>query len=776
MQSDSSRFAVEELMAQAGWVRALALRLAGNPSEAEDLAQDALTVALEHRPRTDRGLRPWLARVLRTRRAWFLRLRAARRAREEIASRSERVPSAGELAARAEVQRRLVDDVLGLDEPYRSLVVLRYYGGLEPSEIARRLGKPPGSVRGQLSRALDMLRASLGASRREGEPDWRSSLLLFGAGIRPAPPAGPGMAPTSPIPLITMQAIAKITLAAAAGLGALTLLWLSLRSEDDARLAPGRAAGADGPLAAMSAGEARVGAEAAPAASLAQAAQRSEGRVAATSSVESHAGEPVRGVLVNRNGGAAEAADPPLGSFLFDLLRGEERLETLVTDSEGCFETERAYTSGTFTLKLRGHARSDPHVYLPRLDRPLKPAEIPAMTLSWTEGEELLVRVDTRLVLPIRLRGPAEVADRVESVQLVSRARRDIAGPGAHPRALRAPIHRDESGEWVRFHRNGLPGSSRWFVHAETPDGLWRADTEIAVRGGHRREPIPLVLESAGRIDVVVPFPSASDPSSIAVLVGLPGTDRGRLPAAAVSCGAQARRFRLGGLYAGDHRIVCYADGTEVVRAPVAVVPGEVSEVTVELAWPVALHPVRLELGSQTGRFHEPVSFAALPVAPEGDSRRYSDSMVEWTQGEDRRWSGTQSLGRMPPGEYRLELMASFGFQPWDHHHRTLTVPGPTMELTCLDGSPSRSFGLRVVDRESGVIVEEAALELSVDGLPGPVCDRLDGLFRLEDVPLGSDVRWSLRAEGYEPREGGLDLAAPEGELWVVAVELTRER
>lgn len=48
-----------------------------------------------------------------------------------------------------------------LPEPYREVVLLRYYGELSCSRIADQLEKPLGTVTKRLSRAYAMLRESL---------------------------------------------------------------------------------------------------------------------------------------------------------------------------------------------------------------------------------------------------------------------------------------------------------------------------------------------------------------------------------------------------------------------------------------------------------------------------------------------------------------------------------------------------------------------------------------------------------------------------------------
>jgi DNA-directed RNA polymerase specialized sigma24 family protein len=46
----------EALLANADWVRALARRLVSNANDADDIAQDALTSALQHPPRHGQSL------------------------------------------------------------------------------------------------------------------------------------------------------------------------------------------------------------------------------------------------------------------------------------------------------------------------------------------------------------------------------------------------------------------------------------------------------------------------------------------------------------------------------------------------------------------------------------------------------------------------------------------------------------------------------------------------------------------------------------------------
>ena len=65
------------------------------------------------------------------------------------------------------LSRTLRQLVASLPEKWRALIVLKYQEDLENEEIARTLGMPVGTVKSQISRALDFLREK--ASRVMGE-------------------------------------------------------------------------------------------------------------------------------------------------------------------------------------------------------------------------------------------------------------------------------------------------------------------------------------------------------------------------------------------------------------------------------------------------------------------------------------------------------------------------------------------------------------------------------------------------------------------------------
>lgn len=227
---------LETLLAHAHWIRELARALVRDPARAEDVAQETLVAAWKHAPLDERGLRGWLTQVVRN----FARIESRaqqRRGRHEThAARPEALPSAHEVVERAHVQRELVAAVLELDEPYRTVLLLRFYEGKPPRTIARELDRPIASVRSQLARGLALLRARLDASHGDRA---RWALLL-------APLVRPETLLTVPLAgAIVMNA--KIQIAAALAVVAGAALVLTLSRGGAETLQPELAAGASEP-------------------------------------------------------------------------------------------------------------------------------------------------------------------------------------------------------------------------------------------------------------------------------------------------------------------------------------------------------------------------------------------------------------------------------------------------------------------------------------------------------------------------------------------------
>jgi RNA polymerase sigma-70 factor (ECF subfamily) len=161
---DREAFRVIVDLAQ-GPVYRVCLRILGSASDAEDAAQETFVTAFRSLGsyRGDGPLQAWLVRIA-TRIAY--RRRAARRTGDDL--RGVDLPStaraddpvAATLAGERQAAVRLA--VAGLDDPYREVVALRYFGELSLDEVAVATGRPLNTIKTQLRRGLQRLAPALG--------------------------------------------------------------------------------------------------------------------------------------------------------------------------------------------------------------------------------------------------------------------------------------------------------------------------------------------------------------------------------------------------------------------------------------------------------------------------------------------------------------------------------------------------------------------------------------------------------------------------------------
>ena len=156
-----------------GAVRALAQRIVGDATEAEDVVEDVFWQAWRQAGRFDaaRGsVATWLLTLARSRA--LDRLRAIRRTRvdaslddEDAALPPEALAASSASpadAAEGDERSRLVAQALAELQPaQRQCLELAYFGGLSQTEIAERTNTPLGTVKTRMRLALRKLRESL---------------------------------------------------------------------------------------------------------------------------------------------------------------------------------------------------------------------------------------------------------------------------------------------------------------------------------------------------------------------------------------------------------------------------------------------------------------------------------------------------------------------------------------------------------------------------------------------------------------------------------------
>lgn len=214
---------LDALLVHASWARDLARGLVTDPAAADDLVQEAWVAALESPPRHAENLRGWLGTVIRNlarSRGRSHGRRAAREAQVALEDHQE-APSSEALASRIDTQRRLASAVLELDEPYRSTVILRFYEGLDATQIANRLGVAPSTARWRIKVGLDTLREQLDRDFDGDRAAW-VALVLPLARPRLAPASTAAVATTTLQGLIALKLTTKTAAIAAVALLGIT--------------------------------------------------------------------------------------------------------------------------------------------------------------------------------------------------------------------------------------------------------------------------------------------------------------------------------------------------------------------------------------------------------------------------------------------------------------------------------------------------------------------------------------------------------------------------
>lgn len=195
-----------------GWLRALIRRLVDD-GQADDVLQEVWGRALKSPPRDRAALPAWLATVTRrvvSRRARTDRRRAAREREVARAADTAAGVDPAELVARVEERQHVARAVLELDEPFRTVVLLRYFEDEDTATIATRLGVPVATVRTRLHRAHQKLRERF---ERDRGADWRGQLAML------CVPLGADQAkPAAPAAASKLAAVAAVPLLLAVGI------------------------------------------------------------------------------------------------------------------------------------------------------------------------------------------------------------------------------------------------------------------------------------------------------------------------------------------------------------------------------------------------------------------------------------------------------------------------------------------------------------------------------------------------------------------------------
>jgi RNA polymerase sigma-70 factor (ECF subfamily) len=479
---DPLPFPPDRLLAEGRALRALARSLVG-AEHGDDLVHDGYVAALQQPAHVRRG-GAWLAGVVKHLAARWHRSEARRRTRDAAAT-TARTDALGDaladparIAAEVETLRAIAAAVHALAEPFRTVVVLRFWHDLPTQEIAAQLGVPQDTARSRLQRGLARLRERLDGERG-GRAAWIGAL---GALVprEPAAAAAAAVVPLAGVTALLMNTKLLVGAAASAVLAA-AIAWPSLRPAErrlpalEAPPAP-LAANAKAPPAATPARE-RADAEGAatpPAAAARQWSMPAAAAAALPCSISIRVLDdderPVDGATVRV--WVAHASEA-LGVQVFDFTKDGPEIAVLRTDALGRATTTIA-SSGVIARAESAGAMSAEHL-------------VEAAAAS----EEVVLTVDASFVLTGRVVRP-DGAGAVGAVVTATSVGIDTRVLGRAPAP--APVRADDRGAF----RFALMRDQQFTVQAELGGASTFANHVTSREGA----PHDIVLTFPGAIGV----------------------------------------------------------------------------------------------------------------------------------------------------------------------------------------------------------------------------------------------------------------------------------
>jgi RNA polymerase sigma factor (sigma-70 family) len=726
MEERTGRFEVDALLREAGWLRSLSRALSDLPDRALELEQETWLAAVRAQPSTDRGLRPWLATVMRNAARAFARADAQRALRDREAAREEALPSSHELAARADVQRALVEHVLALEEPYRSTVLLCFYEGLAPGEVARRQGVPAGSVRSRLSRGVELLRRRLD-DRCGGERSrWLSALTPLGA-------ARPEFAALSAFPVslaagVAMKKFAVVVLV----LCLATAGWYAMERDALPRaetVAP--VAAPDGALARPAAGGGAAAQEppeptapAEPREALAAppppAPAPPRPRVRLVDELTAEAVPEFELALVGEDPATARVVSDASGEFELDVRPGDRVRLDLVENLGG---NDLIQTTRDRVDRVRVELDAPAPATTAPLELRIPVGPTYRLALTPPPGHSL-----AELEASLRSADPRQAFD-------VARAR---VREGALP--------------WLRFRpaANFVAAGPPWKLEVQTDDGLWCATASVDERSGIAQRTVALTFESRARLTGKLLGPDGAAIAREYVRLEREGAsfddpkNRPQMQATRADGG-----FDYRALSPGKWTLSAAIAGYEEWRSELTL--GELESRAVEVrlaaAAPGAFARIEGVIESTTGAYDDAVYVSLYPAA--GGAGQ--GAKVAWSEVDGRRQGRFVAEG-LKPGKYRVSARVP-GLLSVEPRVAEVEAGGEIARFVVRDDVQSVAWHARAFAGESAL--PEFRVTLEADGLVVSA-SAAQGLAVVEHIPSGTLCEYTVRADGFAPRYGEL--------------------
>lgn len=819
---------LDGMLLQSNWVRSLALRLARDASEADDLTQSTWLAALS-RPLSGRpmaGWRPWLRGILVREAAFLRRGSARRRERERRAARPEDLPSTSDLIARGEAHRRMVEALLELPEPSRSLLLLRHFEGLSAQQIADRRGIPASTVRGQLQRARAALAERLGPAE-----SYRGAWAPLAAAPWSWSPTLAGAAGITALSMKKLVLVLIATIAILLTLDPLDLNVLGLRESPrvvgvegapvdplgpEMEDAPGHRELAEAPEGAVQHGP---GDPRPPMATGQKPRFKIHGHL-----FEESTGEPLTGYRIGfHHTGVSSVdgldqdvrvitpqevfyeptyetgADGSLQLQFFETytehieVEGEggyrdprpihnlpsffwpegRRTEELVTDSKGRFETTRPYPAGTFALYLLDGGHEGHKVYA--MGEPALETTAPLRVLEWTEDSEGVdISIPSGATFALEFEDPSIRAWKDLSVH--ARVAQSVPGSSRAIEYRLAGRMLEGDEPRIRFTQSYL-----WLISmgGEIVVELTSRDKDWQGKGFLPRSlgvhDAPVVIRGHRPAGVQFAFSHALDGSRVypdVEFVCLRYLDPSLAdPIPRQVYGREEARYAFDDLPAGRYRLGAKYPGTSPVVLEFDLAPGDFVQREIVLEPYDKPSLVEGSLTSTSKLFKSEIT-VELQNSATGESLYLHPTWKESSEG----WRAPFRFEPVPEGQHRIYVHA-FGESTrhlrWEGEGAEVTAPGTPIELRVRDDLPLRKLDLTVRDRSTGLAIEAHHVELRLLGRPRRTePSRSKPGVSSCTLTEGSEGPWTVTAPGYFESRGMLSEAVLDGESLSIVVHL----
>lgn len=167
-----------DLLRYEPFVRSIARALLSDEDRVGDVVQETWLRALTKQPTDTGAFKGWLGRIARNLAMDQYRRESNIRHRERRAARNEAVESD---ERDLELHGKVVQAVLDLDEPYKTVVMLHYYRGLNLAQVAKELNRNAATVRSQLHRAHELLKGKMDGQFEGDRASWMTLCLPLAA-------------------------------------------------------------------------------------------------------------------------------------------------------------------------------------------------------------------------------------------------------------------------------------------------------------------------------------------------------------------------------------------------------------------------------------------------------------------------------------------------------------------------------------------------------------------------------------------------------------------